>query len=65
MSAHLTDQLLLERPALACRLGLPTEGGAIRQWLDPMAVWGVRLTSAVVAARPGNTLTRGRASASN
>ena len=59
MSAHLTDQLLLERPAAACRLGLPTEGGAIRQWLDPMAVWGVRLTSAV--GQRGNELAVGRA----
>ena len=59
MSAHLTDQLLLERPALACRLGLPTEGGAIRQWLDPMAVWGSRLTA--VAEKRGNELAVGRA----
>ncbi len=59
MSAHLTDRLLIERPAAACRLGLPTEGGAIRQWLDPMAVWGVRLTA--VAGQRGNELVVGRA----
>lgn len=61
----LAHQLLIGPAALACRLDLPRDGGAIRAWLDPMAVWGPRLTSAVAAARPGNTLTRWRARACN
>ena len=55
----LAHQLLIERAPEACRLGLPTEGGAIRQWLDPMAVWGSRL--AAVAEKRGNELAVGRA----
>jgi hypothetical protein len=59
----LAHQLLIERTPDACRLDLPRDGAAIRAWLDPMTVWGPRLTSAVAAARPANTLTRGRARA--
>ena len=43
----LTQALLLERPATACRYGLPTDGAAVRAWLDPMGVWGARLAAAV------------------
>lgn len=60
----LAHHLLLERTPDACRLDLPRDGAAIRAWLDPMAVWGPRLVGAVAAARPANTLTRGRARSS-
>lgn len=43
----ITQALLIERPAAACRYGLPTDGAAVRAWLDPMAVWGPRLAAAV------------------
>lgn len=54
----LTQALLIERPAAACRYGLPTDGAAVRAWLDPMSVWGTRLAAAVATARPGNTIAR-------
>ena len=44
----ITQALLLERPATACRYGLPTDGAAVRAWLDPMgSEWGPRLAAAV------------------
>lgn len=53
----LTQALLLERPAAACRYGLPTDGAAVRAWLDPMGTeWGPRLAAAV--ATRGRELTR-------
>lgn len=58
----LAHQLLLERPSMACRAGLPTDGAAVVAWLDPLAVYGRRLAAAVETAR-GNDLVMQRARA--
>ena len=57
----LTDAILCESPATACRLGLPTGGGVIRAWVEPLAWWGARLPAAIATTHPKNTWSRGRA----
>lgn len=55
----LTDAILCEPAAIACRYELPTGGAAVRAWVNPLSEWGARLASAC-RARCGELL-RGRA----
>ncbi len=57
----LTDAILCESPAVACRLGLPTGAEAVRVWIDPVRQLGGRLADAIAKVRPGNAWTRGMA----
>ena len=46
-TTSLTAALHLERPATACRFGLPTDGAAVRALAAPMSTeWGRRLRAA-------------------
>ena len=46
-TTSITAALHLERPATACRLGLPTDGAAVRAWVAPIGTeWGRRLRAA-------------------
>ena len=46
-TTSITAALHLERPATACRLGLPTNGAAVRALAAPMSTeWGRRLRAA-------------------
>lgn len=55
----LTDAILCEPAAIACRYGLPTGGDVIRAWVEPLAWWGARLRAVVEGS--GNAWARGRA----
>ena len=49
-----------QRRATDCRVGLPTDGAAVRAWVAPMgSEWGRRLRAAIEGS--GNAWTRGRA----
>ena len=57
----LTDAILCEPAAIACRYDMPASGEAVRVWINPVRQLGQRLADAIAVARPGNAWAQGRA----